>query len=369
MQILNIIQCTNLGGMEQASLRLMRGLRSHGHSCSVLSLNPLGDLGPLLVEADINADGLEYRGRGGWRSLPVLRKWLRESSADALMMTGHNLLAMQVLGDLARGHRLLAMHYHHKGVKPGWQWRLIYETALRKFSAITFPSDFIRSEALAICPSIAAISHTVRNPLPIPADVPTREQKREARVKLGIPPDIKVVGNAGWLIERKRFDIFLHVAQQVAANQQDLLFVIAGDGVERERLKALAENLGLSDKVLWLGWQHDLSLFYLSLDVLLFNSDWDALGNTPLEAMSWGVPVVASVRNGGLSEIIAGAEHGFLFKEHDIEAMTNAVGNILSDRLNSIGLKGRIRVSEMCDANEIAKVTESLLLSGQRTGH
>lgn len=361
MRILNIIQCTNLGGMEQASLRLMQGLNERGHSCKVLSLNRLGGLGPLLEETGIPAEGLEYRGRGGWMSLPVLRKSLRESSADALMMTGHNLLAMQVLGDLARGHRLLAMHYHHKGVKPAWQWRLVYETALRKFSAITFPSDFIRNEALAICPSIAAISHTVRNPLPIP-EAPTPEQKREAKIELGLPADIKVVGNAGWLIERKRFDIFLRVAQQVVADQQEVLFVIAGDGEERKRLEALAENLGLSDKILWLGWQQNLSLFYRSLDVLLFNSDWDALGNTPLEAMSWGAPVVASVRNGGLSEVITGTEHGFLFKEHDIEAMADAICSILNGHRNSAGLNGRMRVAELCDTEKISRITENLLL-------
>jgi hypothetical protein len=48
MNIINIMQGTDLGGMEQASLRLMLGLKELGHSLQVLSLNPIGGLGPLL---------------------------------------------------------------------------------------------------------------------------------------------------------------------------------------------------------------------------------------------------------------------------------------------------------------------------------
>ncbi len=169
MKILNIIQCTNLGGMEQASLRLMSALQRQGDTCRVISLNPIGDLGRLLGNEGIAATGLSYKGKGGWQSYLQQKETIQKYSKDidALIMTGHNLLAMQAMGNSARRHRILAMHFHHKGVKPNWQWRLIYEFARRKFGAITFPSDFIRHEAIKICPAIANISWTVRNPLPI----------------------------------------------------------------------------------------------------------------------------------------------------------------------------------------------------------
>ena len=82
MKIVNIIQGTNLGGMEQASLRLMVGLKERGHSCEVVSLNPIGGLGPLLAEHDIPAVGLPYLGKWGWRSFLLLRRRLR--------FVGHN---------------------------------------------------------------------------------------------------------------------------------------------------------------------------------------------------------------------------------------------------------------------------------------
>lgn len=365
MHILNIIQCTNLGGMEQASLRLMKGLQQRGHSLRVLSLNPIGKLGPLLTEADILNEGIAYCGRGGWRSFRNLLRKLDNNQTDALIMTGHNLMAMSALSNIAKDHRLLAIHYHHNGVKPDWQWRLIYEVARRKFNAITFPSDFIREEAIKICPKIEKISYTIRNPLTIP-DIITDEQRQKARQILGIPYDVKVVGNAGWLIQRKRFDIFVRVAKEINVSEPDVFFVIAGDGVEQKRLRRLAIDLGIGEKILWLGWQKDLSNFYKSIDVLLFNSDWDAFPTTPQEAMSWGIPVVASNLHGGLHEIISDPKYGFLFITHDIGNLTDAVKILIHSMNPELGLNGREHIKNFCDTKKIARQVECFLLGGHQ---
>ena len=65
-----------------------------------------------------------------------------------------------------------------------------------------------------------------------------------------------------------------------------------------ESLQKLSVSLGIAERVYWTGWLSDLAPFYAGIDVLLFNSDWDALGMTPVEAMSHCVPVVASVERG-----------------------------------------------------------------------
>jgi glycosyltransferase involved in cell wall biosynthesis len=296
VKILNLIQCTNLGGMEQASLRLMRGLQQRGDSLQLLSLNPVGLLGPLLEEAGIPHDGLPYLGKGGWRSYGLLKEKLRNIQADGMIMTGHHLLAPLALGDSFKGHRVLAIHYHHTGVKSPWEWQLIYRIACRRFNAITFPCDFIRREAEAIYPPVARLAHTVRNPLDVPPSSGVAE-KVESRKLLNLPFDRPVVGNAGWLIPRKRFDVFLRTARKILDKNPNVLFAVAGRGEEEGNLKKLAGELGIAGNVRWLGWQQEMSHFYKSLDVMLFNSDWDAMGLTPLEAMSYGVPAVCSVVN------------------------------------------------------------------------
>jgi glycosyltransferase involved in cell wall biosynthesis len=361
LKILNLIQCANLGGMERSSLRLLRGLQARGHDCQLLSLNPIGALGPLLDSAGIQHEGLPYAGKGGWRILLQLRRKLATSEAHALLMTGHHLLTMAILGNACHGRRVLAVHFHHLGVKPKWQWQLIYRLACSRFQAITFPSDFIRHEAERIHPPVAAVAHTIRNPLALPL-LCNAEGKFGARRLLGLPPEAPIIGNAGWLTPRKRFDIFLHTASLIAIRCPDAHFVIAGDGAERLQLEALAKSLNLSRRLTWVGWLQNMDVFYHSLDVLLFNSDWDAIGMTPLEAMSHGIPVVASVINGGLKEILNSNQFGFLLDHHEVETLAAEVVRLILSRTVAaqIGLAGRERIRVSSQTDVIATEYERL---------
>jgi glycosyltransferase involved in cell wall biosynthesis len=221
------------------------------------------------------------------------------------------------------------VHYHHTGVKPRWQWRLIYALARSRFHIITFTSDFVRREAEEIYPPIAAISKTIRTPLRLPP-LPSLCEKFAARQRLGIAPDVPVIGNAAWLIPRKRFDIFLRVAARLAASRPQALFVVAGDGPNRTHLERLARELGVAQQVKWIGWQTDLKDFYCALDVLLFNSDWDAMGRTPIEAIGYGVPVVASIVHGGLQEVLEPGTHVFLCSQHDVECLAEKLLSVLA---------------------------------------
>jgi glycosyltransferase involved in cell wall biosynthesis len=333
--------------MEQATLERIRQLQSLGNECRVLSLNPLGGLRPLLEQYSIPAEGMEYRGRGGWKSFFPLRQKLKTIRADALLMTGHNLLATLALGDLAVGRRVLSIHYHHEGVCPDWQWRLIYKSACSRFQAITFASDYVREEAERIHPPVAKLAITLRDPYTI-SPLPTATDRKQARAQLGIPGGAFVIGNAGWLIQRKRFDVLLRVTAELMKHDPSALCIIAGDGPLRAELEKLSRELGIADRIRWLGWQKDLRNFYLSLDVLVFNSDWDALPRTPVEALAVGTPVVASAEKGGLAELICDDRFGFLTREHNIAWMNSKLLELRSNRLlkESIASAARARIGE-----------------------
>ena len=343
MRIVNIMQGTNLGGTELSSLRLMEALKERGHSLEVISLTPIGRLGPLLEKNEIPAIGLNYLGLWGWRSFPALRRTLRSVKADALMMTGHNYLAMLALGSLCRGKRLLHIHFYHTGLMPPWQWRLIYRTACRRFRAVIFCSDFIRHEAEDLYPRLKPLAHTLYNPRPIP-QARTDQDKRSARLAMGLPLDSPIVGNAGRLVPGKRYDVFLRTARQILDQMPQAIFLIAGDGPERAQLEQLAKKLKVSDQIKWLGWREDLTSFYQSIDVLLFNSDWEAMGMTPLEAISHGIPIVASCLHGGLKEVI-GSDSGMLISTHDVPVLAEKVIDFLQNpqRARKTGMEARKR--------------------------
>lgn len=368
MRILNIIQCTNLAGMEQASLRLMQALQRLGHPCKLLSLNPIGELGGLLEKSGIAAVGLNYRGPAGLWSWRSYRRALADEAGrtDAFLMTGHNLMAMIGLGRFCRGRRVLAQHFHHTGVKSGLVWKLIYAVANRRFDAITFPCDFIRQEAEQLFPPIMAKAHTIRCPVGTVAPT-TPEQRLAARTALGLPVCAPIVGNAGWLIPRKRWDVFLETAQLIKKMIPEAVFVVAGDGPLRMELKELSARLGLTQSVRWLGWCAGMADFYRSIDVLLFNTDWDAFPVTPQEAMSYGVPVVASAINSGLKELFDQFAPGKLFADHDIrvlaaEAVAILQNTSLAQQLGSTGRDGMARLG-----SPIAIARQYLALLGSQS--
>jgi glycosyltransferase involved in cell wall biosynthesis len=369
VHVLNIIQCTNLGGMEQSALITLVGLQAGGHSCEVISLNPVGQLAGKLNEKGIPVHDVNYRGFAGWKSYLTLRRRLSHCNPDAVIFTGHNLMASLAMNALRSCPRLLEIHYHHSGVKREWQWRAIYRAACSQFDAIVFPTEYVRREAEEIYPAIRRISHTVPYSFECFPTAGTSE-RLIARESLGIPFGAQVIGNSGWLIKRKRFDIFLSVAAAIVKQKSPAYFVIAGDGPERDALTRLAHGLGIGDRVVWLGWQNDLRKFYAAIDILLFNSDVDALGRAPIEALAHGVPVVASVVSGGLCEMLENKRHAAVIDRHDISWLTDTCIHLLEepDEALKLAWAGREHIRVNYSSTIRTKAILSLLEGRNDTG-
>ncbi len=364
MKILNVIQGTHIGGMEKSSLLLMKALRGLNHQVKLISLTKLGLLKPYLDELNIDSEGFSYRGPGGILDFFNYRRSIISKKSDAIMMTGHSLIGMiSLIGKRNSIPKVLFVHFHHKGVKPIWLWRIVYILANKIFHNIFFASDFIMKEALNIYPGIEQKSFYLPNPLPI-SNLISKEQKFIARNKLQIEENDIVIGNAGWLIKRKRFDILIRVCAEVKKSIPNLKVLIAGDGEERQNLEKLAEELDINANIIWLGWQNNLEDFYSCLDIMLFNSDWDAVGLSPLEAIQRGIPTFASVLNGGLKEILNGEFRFFIESKHDIDLLSDKVLNSLADmeRVYQLTLKCRDHINLLSEPLSIAREVLSKLI-------
>ena len=347
MKIIILIQCTNLGGMEHNMLLLIDEIKKMNVEVEVVSINPIGKLGELLEARGIQCEGSSYLGPWGVFSILKLHRILASKTADGLLMIGHNLMGELALGKLWKKHRVLSIHFHHKGVKSPLGWRLIYGIAVMKFRAIVFVSKYIMDEAISISSFLAKLSIMVSTP--VHAQIPFSDHvKIDARRTLGISENNIVVGNAGWLITRKRWDVYLAVAAEVLKSDPQIRFLIAGDGPERANLEKQARDLGIADMIIWIGWQSKLLPFYQAIDILLFNSDWDAQARTPLEAMSYGIPLVSSILAGGTQEVIYNDSMGYLIDQHDVGKLSAIILKLAHDPelRKLVGENERTRISE-----------------------
>jgi N-acetyl-alpha-D-glucosaminyl L-malate synthase BshA len=148
--------------------------------------------------------------------------------------------------------------------------------------------------------------------------------------------------------------------------RMDARLVMVGDGPEKPSAEALARELGVAKHVLFLGNQEVMEELLPMADVFLLPSSTESFGLVALEAMSAGVPVVAS-RVGGLPELVESGVTGFLAPLDDLDAHVAAVLSLLTDetRRRRFGRAGRKVAIDRFHVDRIVdryrKVYESLL--------
>ena len=129
----------------------------------------------------------------------------------------------------------------------------------------------------------------------------------------------------------------------------DSKLVIIGDGPEKKELESLSLNLGLSDRVFFLGWVNHGSQFWNRLQsstVFVLPSISEGLPRALIEAMVCGLPVVATAV-GGIPEVIRDGVNGYLVPPKDEEALSEAIEKILND-IN-------FQKSASCENKKVAK--------------
>jgi glycosyltransferase involved in cell wall biosynthesis len=136
--------------------------------------------------------------------------------------------------------------------------------------------------------------------------------------------------SAGRIVHQKGLDLAMRALGGL--NELNWEWHIAGDGPQMPALQSLAKELGIGDRVHFLGWQsrEELMKCYGQANIFLFPSRHEGMPNALLEAMASGLPVVASCISGN-EELVVDGETGYLVPSEDVEALQTALKQLLSD--------------------------------------
>lgn len=137
-----------------------------------------------------------------------------------------------------------------------------------------------------------------------------------------------LIGHAGALVMRhKGQQVLIEAARRLSTSHPDMHFLLLGAGEDEAELKRRARGL---DNLEFLGFKHDVGNWLAALDLFVFPSLQEGLGSILLDAMEFGLPIIASNVD-GIPEIIREGENGLLVPPGDASALAAAIEWLYAD--------------------------------------
>lgn len=326
LKVLHISTARSWRGGEQQIAYLCTGLRSLGVDSSIACI----------ADAPLHRWALEQ----GFPVLPLKKG----SSIDLRFSKNLNRFQKAEQFDVwhahdahAHGFAVYAQHFFGAKARLIVSRRVDFPVASSWLSAFKYnhPSIF---RYLAVSEAIAAILrsslkdqeriftvHSANNPERF-RNVPKGSYRREFKPLA----DRYWIGNVAALTGHKDLFTFLDTAKLLVEESDDLHFFLAGQGELEEELKAYAQELGISERVEFLGFRKDIPELLSDLDCFLFSSEMEGLGTSVLDAFASGTPVVAT-NAGGVTEMVKHEETGLVYPVKDARGLKEGVLRLKAD--------------------------------------
>jgi glycosyltransferase involved in cell wall biosynthesis len=159
---------------------------------------------------------------------------------------------------------------------------------------------------------------------------PDEGKRRLIRGNLGLSDQETAICMVARFHEVKGQDILIEAFKMLDEPRPRIFFVGEAQGEWHDQIRSLVSGNGLDSAVSFLGQRDDVMDVLQAMDILAAPSRWEGLGISIIEAMSLGLPVVAS-DVGGIPEVITHGENGLLFPTGDIKALADSVNLLLGD--------------------------------------
>jgi len=367
MKIVFLVRSLNYGGAERQLTLLSKGLRQRGHDVVVVVFYSGGPLEKELVDAQVRVRPLNKRGR--WEVFGFLIRLiqvLREERPDILHGYLHDANLMTMIP------KFLTLC-----TKVVWGVRCSH-IDLRQYDWLAWV-EFKVNCWLSILPdAIIANSHVGRDyhlalgypaekTVVIPNGIDTERfrpnplARRRIREEWGIKEQEELIGLVGRLDPMKDHPIFIEAAALLAKRRSEIRFVCVGGGPDeyRAELQRHAKQLGLEDRLLWVGIREDMPAVYTALDIAVSSSYGEGFANVIGEAMACGVPCV--VTNVGDSARVV-ADLGEVVPPKDPVALRDAIERLLDQKPHTPA-QVRLRIVEGLSAEAMVVNTERVLLT------
>lgn len=324
MKILHTEASPGWGGQEIRVLDEAQGCIERGHTVWIAG-QPHSQIVPASRKRGIGTFELPF-GRVNFNTVRAMIKLLRELDPDIVVTHSRNDTWIATLGILfARGRaKLIRTRHVSIPVKPGLRNRWLYGS---RASRVVTTGEMIRShliEVLKLDPS-----HVVSIPTGTDLSRYHPGDKTQARTKLGLPADKKLIGMVATLRSWKghRFMVDALLDRKL----DGAVLVLVGDGPQEPMLRKQVEERGLKDRVIFAGRREDVQDWLRAFDVFVLPSTGnEGIPQALMQAMATGLPVVTTPV-GAIPELVAHNESGFIVQPENPSSLAEGIAAVLGD--------------------------------------
>ncbi len=308
---------------------LMRVLLARGHELHC-AIRPASPLPTQLGELPIQWHEVKLRNAVDWFSIRRLRKIIAENQIEVVhahLARDYPIVGMATKASPARFF-LTRHHFNPLKANP------LYEAALNHATNLLAVSASVREALAQAFPTLEDRIRIIPNWLDERTLTPV--SRKEARAFFGIRK-YWAVAVIGQLTPLKRQDLFLAAIQQLTANgayeRADFFVIGAANPEDRgyeTKLKTMAREMGLADRIHFTGAVEDLPRYLPAFDIVVAPSENEGFSLVTIEAMAAGCAVIAT-EVGGMAEIIEPNITGILFQPDNAEMLAQELRCLLFD--------------------------------------
>jgi glycosyltransferase involved in cell wall biosynthesis len=336
------------GGQSQAWLTL-RGLRQCGHDVALLAAQD-SPLAKRVAEAGIAVYQVPRLG---------LRLWAARALRSLVAKNGFGLVHLNephalTAAWLACAHKHLPLLLSRRIGFP-LQKNPISRARYRAVKRFVANSKDVAQSLMQS--GIAAGRISIVNEGVEILSLPTAEQRKSARQHWGVKEDHFLFGCVSVFVPEIGQRHLIEALPAVRAAHPEVRLLLAGDGLRRAELEALAKQRGQAGAVIFPGFVKNVGQVYAALDAFAFPSEFEGLGTALQAAMAAGLPCI-STRRGALGEVVEDQRTALVVEPNGRECASAMLRLIEDDELRgSLGIAGRREVEQKFSAERMVENT------------
>lgn len=356
LSVCHIIAADVWAGAEMQAYTLIRGLHSKPEvSVRVIAFNE-GVFSSLLTDDGVLVTVFPESGNGLlliWR----IYKLLRKERVDVVHAHGYKENFIGGIASRLLNIKIIRTH-HGRGMMNGGVIHRLVERINERFLSDVLIS--VSDELKAFLASHGFDEKkifVIQNGIQLTSVSPSAD-KKSVRKQLNIKDDAVVIGTVGRMVPVKGHKYFLESVQGVVQKNNNVIFVIAGDGPLMEETKDYARELGILDYVRFVGFREDVIDVLNIFDIFVLPSLHEGTPMVLLEAMCLGKSIITT-SVGGIPEVIKDHHNGLLVSAKNPEEISESCSILIENK--------SLRKKLSCNANKDVVEKHSLDIAITKT--